>query len=343
MRTRFLFCLMMSALSLLVMTPASQARIVQLTRHANIDFGDPSAPIFARGQVVVTVTGGFVLVWNSERAFFSGGRPSVERLRICHHDGTPLSDEAGEDIWGPTFNGNVLVGSVMVPRSGQRNALWPDDAPSRRTFAFHFVKGCWIRALRPLFGTTGGWIGHTYGHTFFENLLFYERVAQVKDGMPWVTNLYALHRGREILILDSRRWPSARRSFGGSLVEGARPFKVGQTYFLSFSAGDYNSDAYGIHLLRAARPEGPYEPLLNARGNDLRDFGQEIEREMPLTWGPGRAVFFERGGRWWILFHGIRKPFQGTDGHRQLFLMPANMEAFELGGRREMSRRDASP
>jgi hypothetical protein len=60
------------------------------------------------------------------------------------------------------------------------------------------------------------------------------------------------------------------------------------------------------------------------RLRDLKDFSYLIEDELKLTWGAGRAVFFEYENRWWMIAHGIPQPFNGADGHRQLFLTPVD-------------------
>jgi hypothetical protein len=103
---------------------------------------------------------------------------------------------------------------------------------------------------------------------------------------------------------------------------------VGGHYFISFSGGDYNSAKYGIHLLIAENMLGPYRPYLNSVGTDLKDFGKDIEKQIPLTWGAGRAVFFEFQNQWWILFHGIpsRDGKAPEDGKRNLFLAPVDFE-----------------
>lgn len=325
----------------------------QPSRH---DFGDPSAPDFSQeNKISVYTTGGFALIWKGPNAlnkFLTGQSPILEQLKIHHPDGTPFNDETGEDIWDPTIEislensqERILYGAVMSPTDDRKHGLWPHDNWNRRTFAFRLKNGKWIREANPLFGKVPEketWIGHNYGHHFIkddkaQSYVFYERVTEEKNGQPWKTELFAKKMknsytttGPEISILKipSRIWPSARRSFGGSLVEGPRPFFANGKYFVSFSAGEYASENYGIHLLKSDKIEGPYAPWMNENNSDLKDFGQEIEEKRKLTWGAARAAFFEIQGQWWTLFHGIDqkddRPIE--DGLRNIFLAPVEIQ-----------------
>lgn len=320
------------------------------------DFGDPSTPDFSQShKVSIYTTGGFALIWKGPDALqkFLTGQPAIlEQLKIHHPDGTPFNDETGEDIWDPTIEVSlensqerVLYGAVMSPTDDRRHGLWPQDNWNRRTFAFRMRNGKWIRDEDPLFGVVPEretWIGHNYGHHFIkdkngQSYVFYERVTEEKNGHPWKTEIFAKKMknsfsttGPEISILKipSQVWPSARRSFGGSLVEGPRPFFAKGKYFVSFSAGEYASENYGIHLLEAKDVLGPYRPIMNKMNNDLKDFGEEIESQRKLTWGAARAAFFEVQGKWWSLFHGIdqKDDHPIEDGLRNIFLAPVEIQ-----------------
>lgn len=318
----------------------------------HLDFGDPSAPDLSQeNKISVYTTGGFALIWkgaNVEEKFLSGQPPQVERLKIAHADGTLLNDETGEDLWDPTIEVSlenprerILYGAVMSATDDRKHALWPQDNWNRRTFAFRLKGGKWIREKDPLLGNIPEhetWVGHNYGHHFIKDesgqtFVFYERVTEERNGHPWKTELFAMKMknsfatfGPEISILKipHQVWPLARRSFGGSLVEGPRPFFANGKYFVSFSAGEYASDNYGIHLLQSDKIQGPYKPFLNESGKDLKDFGVDIENKRKLTWGAARAAFFQMRGEWWTVFHGIDQKDNSPveDGLRNIFLAP---------------------
>jgi Glycosyl hydrolases family 43 len=320
----------------------------------NLDFGDPSPPDFSQKNIIhVYTTGGFVLSWRGANAlenFLSGKSATVEQLKIFHPDSTPLNVEAGEDVWDPTIEASlenprerVLYGSVMSPVSGKSDAQWPQDNWSRRTYAFHLENNRWIREDEPLIEKlprSATWLGHNYGHQFIKDqrgqtFVFYEKVTEERAGLPWKTEIFAKKMkdswsttGEEISILKvpSSPWPSSRRSFGGSLLEGPRPFFSQGKYFISFSAGEYASANYGIHLAWSERIEGPYNPVLER--NNLKDYGQQIETKRKLTWGAARASFFEVNGIWWTLFHGIDQVSDGPieEGRRNIFLAPVEIQ-----------------
>ncbi|RYZ69410.1 MAG: hypothetical protein EOP05_14880 [Proteobacteria bacterium] len=181
------------------------------------------------------------------------------------------------------------------------------------------------------------------GNTF----VFYERVTEERDGLPWTTEIFARRMvsslkadKKEIPVLQlprskaglARSWPAAQRAFGGALLEGPRPFKIGAYYFISFSAGDYTSDEYGIHLAWSTSLTGPYEPYLTPTADDLLNFGETLESETQrLTWGAARGSFFEANGKWWVLYHGIdeNRPRLGAyieDGLRDVYLAPVTIK-----------------
>lgn len=327
-------------LSLLI-NPAFAA-VIRLTNSA-ADYADPSPPDFSIPNLVrVTTTNGFVLNWRGSDAvgkFLHGERPQVEMIKAYHPDGRPFDEQGDEDLWDPTIQGDVLYAGVMTAPAGEAVARWPEDNWSRRTYAFQKVAGKWIRSEKPLFSKLPSkptWVGHNYGHHIFQGHVFYERVTEDRDGTPWKTEIFAcrlkdpFHCGSEIAILKLpfTPWRNSLRSFGGSLMEGPRVFFANGEYFMSFSAGDYQNDNYGIHLARSTSLLGPYKPVLSRSGLSLRDFSLEIEKVMPMTWGAGRAAYFSVAGKWWALFHGIPKvDTENVErGYRSVFLTPVTFD-----------------
>ncbi|RYZ69682.1 MAG: hypothetical protein EOP05_14440, partial [Proteobacteria bacterium] len=177
------------------------------------DFGDPSPPdLTDTKQVKVYTTGGEILTWprgseESPLEYLLAGRSAKhERLRVAHADGTPFDAEvAGEDVWDPTVerslenpNELILYAGAMKPNVGRSNADWPQDNWRRRTFAFKKRDGVWVMSAKPLFDDPtndteeGSWVGHNYGHAFLKDekgntFVFYERVTEERDGLPWTT------------------------------------------------------------------------------------------------------------------------------------------------------------
>lgn len=330
-------------------------RVIQLTglnrATRTTDFADPSEPRFTKDEVSILVTGGRRLVWrksnaiSGEKRFFSGESPEIEPIRICHRDGTEISEDFGEDIWDPTMHGNFLYGSIMTPTSGNQHAIWPADAASRRVYPFRLLSECWTRSETPLVAAwnNDGWVNHNYGHSFLKaddgrEWVFYERVNDDTGNLPLKTALFAKilrtperTDENETSIFDFKlgQWPTLARENGGVLAEGPRPFKFANGYLISFSGGDYWSNSYGIHLLWSKNINGPYAPFTTPDGRDLKDFGATLRQTLNLTWGPARAVFFERRGRWYALFHAVKKPFNPKvqEGYRQLFLAEVTIES----------------
>lgn len=326
-----------------------------------IDFGDPSPPDFSEpGIVRVYTTGSQVLEWrknarfSAPERFLRGEPPHLEHLRLYHSDGVTELDPAqtGEDAWDPTVQRigreRVLFGGVMRPTDARKNALWPDDHWNRRTHAFTEKRGRWVMKPDSIFGPVPEmptWIGHNYGHGILReggiDYVFYERVSDDHQGHPWKTEIFMRKLGphHELigkeypsLRLPQKVWPAAEREFGGGLVEGPRPFKVGRYFLIAFSAGDYHSDNYGIHLAWSETIEGPFTPYLTKNGQDLQHFGQAIEKKLALTWGAARPAFFQLDQKWWVLCHGIRKsrgPFE--EGHREVFLAPVQITEASSG------------
>lgn len=232
----------------------------------------------------------------------------------------------------------------MARRPGKANAFWPEDHWSRRTYALDWVNGTWVMRADSVFGPLPlmpQWVGHNYGHHIIEDenghpWMFYERVSEEVDGSPTKTEIFArkLDHGHglvgdevSILKIPNTPWPAAQRQDGTLLIEGARPFKFGKYYMLTFSAGDYFTDTYGIHLAWSKKLRGPYKPFLTAKGN-LKNFARVINKKMPMTWGPARAAFFEAQGRLWMLFHGIEKATwtPTPDGLRNIYLSPVDID-----------------
>lgn len=333
-----------------------QRRLKAITRTAldqiPFDYGDPSPPkLNCEGDLVITTTGGHLLKWSRAtpdlawKAFLRGEAPSISQLRFFHDAFTPLNLELGEDVWDPALyciNSNeVVIGSIMPRPKGAANARWPDDHWARRTYVFTNQNDKLISSAQPFFSeVTTNWLHHNYGHglVYDDNgngHVFYERVSEEKNGAPFKTEIFSRSvknyiepYGSEVQILKipTSPWASAKRSDGGLLVEGPRPFKMNGITGLSISGGDYNSDHYGIHLLWQTENRN-FEPVLGQNG-DLLDFGKEIRKVFPMTWGPARAVFFEYEGQWWVLFHGIPigSLHDTAEGRRDIFLAPVQVQ-----------------
>lgn len=287
-----------------------------------LDFGDPSPPKISSDKVEVFTTGGFILTWRNIDDLLSGKAATLSQLKLENPD---------EDIWDPTIENGVLYGGVMKTHGDEDRDSW-----SRRVYAFRNVNGKWMREQHPLSGPLPSkptWLGHSYGHHFIDGYMFYEKVTIERNNSPWTTEIFARKMkdpfhltGPEIPILKlSQDWARARRSFGGKLVEGPRPFKANGIYFISFSAGDYTSDDYGIHLMASKNLLGPYEPYLTPDKKDLKDFAVDIEKKLPLTWGGARAAFFEARGKHWALFHGIKDDGSSAEGLRNVWLSPVTI------------------
>lgn len=257
---------------------------------------------------------------------------------------------AGEDAWDPSvyvFPGidkRTLFAGVMARRLGETNAYWPEDHWSRRTGAFDWEGDRWILRDRSVFGPwpkKETWLGHNYGHDFIggddgSTWMFSEKVSEEKNGQPYKTEIFARRissqgnlYGKEldILKIPKHPWPASQRKGGTLLIEGPRPFKVGEKYLISFSAGDYFSDDYGIHLAWANMMTGPYTPYLDKNG-DLKKFAKAIDKKMPMTWGPARAAFFKVDNNWWMLFHGIEaSPHHDlSEDKRNVYLTPVEID-----------------
>lgn len=347
-------------LSLFLLTPVfSGAQVVCLTCELRTqkgdDFGDPSAPDFSvPGQVQVLTTNGEMLTWKDQRdetgieRFFTGKRPSRNKLKTYDVDAITYLEPWDPSIQVfPEFGGEkILYAGVTTAPIGRKHARWPEDDWRRRVQAFRFNEGLqkWIRVADSVFGDPPHertWLGHGYGHHIIRDQnghpwMFYEKVTSDLHDSPWMTEMYARRMLTPfvlseieipILEFDQTPWPLARRYSGGALLEGPRPFLVEDYYVVSFSAGEYQSDRYGIHLAWSKNLQGPYFPFLNEKGNDLKDFAKGLRQKLSMTWGPGRAVLFNHGDQQWMLFHGILKDDQERMEHqeRDVFLAPVKV------------------
>lgn len=323
------------------------------------DFGDPSAPDFSEpGKVRIYTTGGSVLVWETTgnesalKRFLRAEKPRVDHLSLFHPDGQTAvnPDLSGEDAWDPSLfvsksGERFLYAGMMSPTDDRKNAYWPDDHWNRRVHLFRWRNGQWVMSPESIFGAVPEaptWIGHNYGHSFLRiagrDYFFYERVTEEKHGTPWLTEMFFQELispdrldGHERLLMHTknRRWKSIRRNSGGKLTEGPRAFSALGKIFVAFSAGEYASDEYGIHLLWADSVSSDFRPMLDENGHDLKDFGREVEKVLPLSWGAGRPAFFEADGKWWVLFHGIEEG--GEDSLRNVYLAPAEISIGKNG------------
>lgn len=327
------------------------------------DFGDPSPPDFSvQGIVKVYTTGGHVLSWfdtkteSATNRFLRGVTPHDEMLILKSENG-----EEGYDPWDPTIetfpefgSEKYLYAGVMTPPPGKERAQWPNDNWRRRVNAFRSVKGAkgqdeWIRVPKSILGDAPdqpGWLDHSYGHQFLRDeegkpWMFYEKVAEERDGQPFKTEIFARRllspielSTEEISILKvpQKMWPRSKHA-NGSLVEGPRPVRLKNGFLIGFSAGDYNSDGYGIHFMWSKKLTGPYRPFLTTKGQDLRDFALPLRQEVPFTWGAGRPALFEVDGKWWILFHGIDKRDHARvdHGQRSIYLAPLKITEKKSG------------
>lgn len=328
--------------------------------QAPLDYGDPSPPkLNCKDELVITTTGGHVLKWSRKtpelawKSFLKGEAPTLSHLKFYHDEFTPLDLELGEDVWDPAMyciNGQeVVIGSIMPRPQGQTNAKWPDDHWARRTYIFKNKNGLLISEAEPFFSESPShfnWLHHNYGHglTFDsqgDGQVYFERVSETKNEGPYKTEIFSRPIknftqviGAEVSVLKipDSSWPSSKRSDGGLLIEGPRPFIMNGITGLSISAGDYNSDNYGIHILWQ-NEKGKFEPILGQNG-DLLDFGTEIRKAFPMTWGPARAVFFEHDSQWWVLFHGIPigSLHDQAEGRRDVFLAPVEVSSGRFPG-----------
>lgn len=337
-------------------------RIKSLTRDQAVpeaDYGDPSAPEFSDPKKVkIYTTGGSVLVWeeqageSAQNRFLRGEDPRVEKLPLYHPDGiTAVNPElTGEDAWDPDMYSSpsgekYLLAGMMSPTDGRKNALWPDDHWNRRVHLFHWRHDRWVMNRGSVFGGAPEmptWLGHNYGHSVLRvagrDYFFYERVSEEKYGAPWLTEMFFQEmvapgeldgREQKLIHAKNRRWKSIQRHSGGKLMEGPRAFTALGKIFVAFSAGEYASDEYGIHLLWADAIDGEFHPYLDESGHDLKDFGRAVEKVLPLSWGAGRPAFFEAAGKWWVLFHGIEE--DGEDSLRRVFLAPVEITLGKKG------------
>ncbi len=327
-------------------------------KNFQMDFGDPTTPVFFKPSELWILTSGETLVWKGSdqteawKKFLSGAAPEVEVMnyfRLIDGNTTPFLKDEGDDLWDANIynfdDSWYLYGGVMTPTHRKQGAIWPDDHFSRRVHAFKLENENWVKIKDDLFALNinDGFLGHGYGHQIVEDdsqnlFMFYEKVTHVEFGLPWVTEIFARRmispteldeKEHEILVFSENFPASAKRAFGGALVEGARPFKVNDTWFISFSAGDYDSDDYGVHLAWSKNLTGPYEINLDFEG-DFLDYAKDVDKILDGRWGAGRASFFQDPlSRWWVLLHAIpgkEFPKDGIDPKRDIFLAPVEID-----------------
>ncbi|HXH30878.1 MAG TPA: hypothetical protein VNJ01_08700 [Bacteriovoracaceae bacterium] len=296
-------------------------------------------------------------------SLITGGRPTIESFKMSHPDGTLLKPlELVEVPWDVTLETwpkwnhvKIMYGGVMTPPKGQLNARWPVDNIGRRVYAFKLVNGIWRREKTPLtYPLTDNWIGHSYGHHFISDengktWMFYDRVSEQKNNQPWKTEIFAKElisptrtssKEHKIIGISAKPYPAQIRHFGGSLVEGPRPFAISvagkKVYVISFSSGDFATNHYSINLAWSKKLLGPYQLVLNSAGSDLEDFGYHLRKGNHFGWGPSRAAFFQYKDQWYTLFQAVRTrlwPMQDFETwpsnweggiYRDIFLSQAN-------------------
>lgn len=338
-----------------------QRRLKRLTggwpsKEFQMDFGDPTAPIFFKDNELWIMSSQETLVWRGKnkneawKKFLSAKPPEIKTMnyfRSINSVVTPFLKDEGDDVWDAHIyrldHQWYLFGGAMTPTTRADGAIWPDDHFSRRVHAFRYENEKWVKAATSIFPFEPheGFLGHGYGHQIVNDenkkYMFYEKVTHVEKGLPWVTEIFARQlltplkladTEHEILVFNSEFPESAKREFGGALMEGARPFKVNKTWFLSFSAGDYFSDNYGVHLAWSKSVTGPYE-IFQTKPGQFTDFASQVDTFIDGRWGAGRGTFFQDpNSKWWVLFHAIPNrdfPNDGVDPKRDIFLAPVSI------------------
>lgn len=285
------------------------------------------------------------LEYANENAFLFGSSPVRHKVEFHHPNGKKLNpDEMPWDLIPlqcPGESRPVYMAGVMTPPEGKTHAKWPDDNSGRRTYVFKespTEPGKIIRSEKPLFSDTPAreWVGHNYGRDFIRDergeplknadgsyTLVYERVTRKTWRGKLVTELASrsikcpsLETGPEKILMkidDRSPYPAAKREDGGLLLEGPRVMRAegknGEpVYVMGFSSGDFPTDRYGINLASSSSPNGPFKPVLDSHGKDLKDFAKDIRAKYNLSWGPARPAFFtDNSGQQWIVFHAVDK------------------------------------
>ena len=297
---------------------------------------DPFVDVLPDGRVQVYGTFENYLEFASLDDFLRGGDFTVHRIASRES----FAEEASWDqlIHRWPDGSEVLYGGMMTPTGGRERPRWPADNWNRRIYAFtRDAGGAWVRRPVPLFNPVPGgarpnMIGHAYGHHFktvtrrvrgrrvVETWLFHEEIVGEN---PLRTEIFARRMqdpftasGEKVKILGTE-WegqPIGQRSTGDLLVEGPRPFEArlgGQDYsFVSFSAGDFNSDNYDLHFAwRKGDGIGPHTPYVDRAGGVvvLRGFAAAIKSRYGLSWVGRAHVIRDGGGNYWAVFHGVDK------------------------------------
>ena len=247
---------------------------------------------------------------------------------------------------------DMIVAGAMSPLHGRVAPLWPDDNISRRIYFFRpDTTGRWLRDQDPIVGEPlDDWMNHSYGGNLIqvgssapgviredkpgEIAVFYERVSNISGGTPFVTEIFAKKLTSlgnfvgnipsvevPILSVGDHPFPATKRTSGGYLMEGPRPIELeieGQTfYIIAFSSGDFSTDSYTMNLAWSHQLLGPYKPILDKAGDDLRDFGHELKKSYDLSWVGRPSLFKNPSGQTEMLFHGVRKSILPDNNYTQ--------------------------
>jgi hypothetical protein len=309
------------------------------------EIADPAPPhVTEKGEVEIFGTGDAYIRYPNWKEFERGGCFEIVKLDLKFR-GRGNALKPSDPPWdlrkfivksGQETKGELILGGAMSPGPGRELPKWPDDNELRRVFAFRKAEGenTWVRDEKPMVGdTTSGWINHSYGGNLFQanmpaanviresapTYLFYEKVSHTQDGKPHKTEIFAKQltgKGKSekeipIFTIGDKPYPSNVRTIGGFLAEGPRPVQVTiqgkKFYLLGFSSGDFPTDKYSINFLWSKEPLGPYQPMLNQEGTDLKDFGKGIKEKYKLSWVGRPALYQAPNGKYEVLFHGVFK------------------------------------
>lgn len=137
------------------------------------------------------------------------------------------------------------------------------------------------------------------------------------------TNIYSQQLASDGLDVagDPVELITATQKWEGDLVEGPSMIKKGSTYYLFYSADNWNSTDYAIGAATCSSVEGPCTKPTTTPWMDSSEFSQ----------GPGGEEFFVSPGAagLWMVHHGWLPEQAGTpDGQRRLYL---NQISFDPG------------
>lgn len=234
----------------------------------------------------------------------------------------------------------ILLGGAMTAMNGKDKPVWPDDNWNRRVYFFRLNQiGQWVRDIMAVVGDyKTGWEGHSYGGNLIQEdrytsdvlnpdqpgqvAFFYEKVTEVVKESPYKTEIFAVKMANffsaaspveeiPILTLGNNPYPSTKRTIGGYLIEGPRPIQVkikGESFYLvGFSSGDFPTDSYTINFMWSKSMLGPYKPMMNSKGTDLLDFGQQLKTKNGLSWVGRPSLYARPDGSYEMMFHGVLK------------------------------------